>query len=58
MGCPLYSTITRKIKMKERTLINTRDPKEWVVEDDTVLISLSEHCASDRCRVQLLEPKL
>lgn len=58
MGCPLYETILRKIKMRERTLINVRNHREWVIEDDTVLISLSEHCASDRCRVQLLEPKL
>ena len=58
MGDKLYERIRRKINMRPRTLINMKDPLEWVIQDDTVLISLSQQCKKARCGVQLLEPKL
>ena len=58
MGNQTYQKIVRKMGIRERTFIDEKDPLESVVEDNTVLISLTNKCKNPECKVQLLEPKL
>lgn len=58
MDSAYYQDITRKIEMRRRTLVDQENPQEWLVEDETVLISIKRDCSQEECKSQLFESKL
>lgn len=56
MGTYLYKLICYKMKMRSRTLLDSKNIYHNAIKDDSVLIQLKEECNS--CGSQLLEPKL